>query len=112
MKNFVIITLLATALLAGAAQPKPARVPPPGLAVAEKDRVALRAGADALAKEIESLRSSPQRELLPDVDVTFTAAGLASNAQQTPKLPDWAVFEMAGNTVTLADFFDEQWRVR
>lgn len=77
MKNFVIITLLATALLAGAAQPKPARVPPPGLAVAEKDRVALRAGADALAKEIELLRSSPQRELLPDVEIFHKAVDWA-----------------------------------
>ena len=77
MKNFTVLTLLATALLAGAAQPKPARVPPPGLAIAEKDRAALRAGADALAKEIESLRSSPQRELLPDVEIFHKAVDWA-----------------------------------
>ncbi len=77
MKHFTLVLLLATALLAGAAQPKPARVPPPGLAIAEKDRAALRAGADALAKEIESLRSSPQRELLPDVEIFHKAVDWA-----------------------------------
>ncbi len=77
MKLHCVILLLVTALLAGAAQPKPARVPPPGLAITEKDRAALRAGAEALAKEIEALRSSPQRELLPDVEIFHKAVDWA-----------------------------------
>jgi hypothetical protein len=55
---------------------------------------------------------NPNRYVVVNSGFTFAAAGFASNAQQTPKLPDWAVFEMAGNTVALADFFDEQWRVK
>jgi hypothetical protein len=44
---------------------------------------------------------------------TFAAAGLGSNAQQTPKLPDYAVFDFQRDgAVVLADFFDEEWRVR
>jgi predicted esterase len=55
---------------------------------------------------------NPQRYIVVNSGFTFAAAGLGSNAQQTPKLPDYAVFEMAGNSVALADFFDEQWRVK
>jgi predicted esterase len=73
MKKIFVAILFTSALLIEAAQPKPARVPPPGLAIAEKDRVALRAGADALAQEIESLRNSPRRELLPDVEIFYKA---------------------------------------
>ena len=43
---------------------------------------------------------------------TFAAAGTGSHAQQTPKLPDYAVFDMANDSVVLADFFDEQWQLR
>ena len=44
---------------------------------------------------------------------TFAAAGLGSNAQQTPKLPDYAVFDFQHDgAVVLADFFDKQWKVR
>jgi predicted esterase len=77
MKIIATATLLAAVLLAGAAQPKPARVPPPGLTIAGKDRDALRAGADELAVEIESLRSSPGRELLPDVEIFHKAVDWA-----------------------------------
>jgi len=69
----LFISTLALTFTAHAAQPKPTRVPPPGLAIAEKDRAALRSGADALAVEIESLRSSPRRELLPDVEIFHKA---------------------------------------
>jgi predicted esterase len=55
---------------------------------------------------------NPQRYVVVNSGFTFAAAGLGSNAQQTPKLPDYAVFEVAGNSVVLADFFDEQWRVQ
>jgi len=44
---------------------------------------------------------------------TFAAAGLGSNARQTPKLPDYAVFDLERDgAVVLADFFDENWKVR
>ena len=46
-------------------------------------------------------------------DEASAAAGAGSNAQQTPKLPDYAVLDIANSgTVVLADFFDEQWRVK
>jgi pimeloyl-ACP methyl ester carboxylesterase len=54
-----------------------ARVPPPGLAIAEKDRTELRSGADALGREIVSLRSSPMAELLPDVEIYHKAVDWA-----------------------------------
>ena len=43
---------------------------------------------------------------------TFAAVGSGSNAQQTPKLPDYAVLNVADGSVALADFFDEQWKFR
>ncbi|HEY0552000.1 MAG TPA: prolyl oligopeptidase family serine peptidase [Verrucomicrobiae bacterium] len=54
-----------------------ARVPPLGIAIAEKDRAELRSGADALAREIASLRSSPTAELLPDVEIFHKAVDWA-----------------------------------
>jgi hypothetical protein len=42
---------------------------------------------------------------------TFADAGSGSNAQQTPKLPDYAVLDLE-STVVAADFFDEQWKLR
>jgi predicted esterase len=54
-----------------------ARVPPPGIAIAEKDRDELRSGAAALAREILSLRSSPMAELLPDVEIFHKAVDWA-----------------------------------
>jgi hypothetical protein len=54
---------------------------------------------------------------------TFADRGGASNAQQTPKLPDWAVLDVSGTNVTSpvavycghpvlnAGFFDESWQV-
>ena len=69
-----------TASVALAAAPKPARVPPPGLAIAAKDRAELRAGADALAREIALVRSLPalsKPELWPDVEVFYKAVDWA-----------------------------------
>jgi pimeloyl-ACP methyl ester carboxylesterase len=77
MKCFTAAALISSALLVGAAQPRLTRVPPPGIAIAEKDRAGLRAGADALAEEIKALRSSPQREWLPDVEVFHKAVDWA-----------------------------------
>ena len=56
---------------------------------------------------------SRRHYLVVNSGFTFAAAGLGSNAQQTPKLPDYAVFDLQRNgAVVLADFFDEQWKVR
>ena len=55
---------------------------------------------------------NPKRYVVVNSGFTFAAAGSGSNAQQTPRLPDYAVLEVAGSSVVLADFFDEQWRVR
>jgi hypothetical protein len=77
MKITFAAILLTSVLLTEAAQPKSARVPPPGLTIGERDRVELRMGVDALAKEIDSLRTSPQRELLPDVEIFHKAVDWA-----------------------------------
>ena len=48
---------------------------------------------------------------------TFRAGATVSNAQQTPKLPDWALIdvtkpssERAAGEILAAGFFDEFWR--
>ena len=56
---------------------------------------------------------NPQRYVVVNSGFTFAAAGSASNARQTPKLPDYAVLDTEhDDAVVLADFFDEQWRLR
>ena len=56
---------------------------------------------------------NPKRYLVVNNGFTFAAAGSGSNAQQTPKLPDYAVLDITLNgAVVLADFFDEQWRLK
>lgn len=70
----IAIALLGPSLAQAAA---PTRVPPPGIAIAGKDRAELRAGADALAREIDSLRSSKHAALLPDVEIFHKAADWA-----------------------------------
>ena len=47
----------------------------------------------------------------------FTFRGFGSNANQTPKLPDYAIVDVSkddpfANGVTTAGFFDEQWQVK
>lgn len=80
MKTFLIGLVVSsfgfTAALT-AAQLKLTRVPPPGIAIAEKDRMELRAGADSLAREIAALRSFPRSDLLPDVEIFFKAVDWA-----------------------------------
>jgi pimeloyl-ACP methyl ester carboxylesterase len=73
----MLIAFYSVACAAAGAQPKPGRVPPPGIVIAENDRAELRAGADALAREIASLRSSALRELVPDVQIYHKAADWA-----------------------------------
>lgn len=77
--------LLAGALAAVADGPadniaeKVRPIPPPGIAVPEKDRSELRAGLDSLGHEIAALRSAPaaQAELLPDVEIFHKAVRYA-----------------------------------
>lgn len=54
---------------------------------------------------------NPKRYVVLNSGFTFAAAGQGSNAQQTPKLPDYAVISLADGKAVLAGFFDEQWRV-
>lgn len=61
---------------------------------------------------------NPSRYVVINSGFTYAVVGGGSNANQTPKLPDWAVIDM---TVPLADrlrsgiadanFFDEQWHL-
>ncbi len=78
MKILILGFALAVSTLPiPAAQPKPTRVPAPGIAIAEEDRAELRAGADALAEEIAPLRSSKMSVLLPDVEIFHKAVDWA-----------------------------------
>ncbi|MDB6148870.1 MAG: hypothetical protein JWQ44_318 [Chthoniobacter sp.] len=60
---------------------------------------------------------NPQRYVVLNSSFTFREAAALNNAQQTPKLPDWAIVDLRtppdayhpGRIVT-AGFFDEQWR--
>jgi hypothetical protein len=65
---------------------------------------------------------NPERYIVLNSGFTFADRGGASNAQQTPKLPDWAVLELDGNgrraassysgtPVLDAGFFNEAWQV-
>ena len=68
---------MGAALYAASDSARPTRVPPPGIAITEGDRAELRAGADALAREIESLRSAKFHALLPDVEIFHKAVDWA-----------------------------------
>jgi hypothetical protein len=61
---------------------------------------------------------NPKRYVVINSGFTFALVGGASNSQQTPKLPDWAILDMnvartnrleAG--VADANFFNEQWQI-
>lgn len=56
---------------------------------------------------------NPERYVVVNSGHTF-AAWNGTNARQTPWLPDWAVFSLAGDrpTVNAAGFFDEAWQLR
>ena len=56
---------------------------------------------------------NPRRYVVLNSGFTFARVLPASNAQQTPKLPDYAVLDLAhDDAVVCADFFDESWRVK
>ena len=62
---------------------------------------------------------NPTKYVVINSGFTFTQFGAASNSQQTPKLPDWAVLDMSttpaqridGKGVVDAAFFGEKWEV-
>ena len=55
---------------------------------------------------------NPKRYIVLNTGFTFCEYGRSSNALQVPKLPDYAVLEIANpNNVALAGFFDEEWKV-
>ena len=70
---FIAIVMTSVLSFTALAQPPPAkRLPPAGVAIPEKDRTELTAGATALGAEIESLRAALKGKpellaLLPDV---------------------------------------------
>jgi dienelactone hydrolase len=59
---------------------------------------------------------NPEKYVVVNSGFTFSEFGSASNAQQTPKLPDWAVVDMAvpiaerlRSGIREAGFFNERW---
>ncbi len=84
------------------------------------DAKSIRAGNDAfpasshVAVMIYPNPLNPSRYIVVNSGFTFPEAGAGSNANQTPKLPDFAVVRLEGaatNRVAAADFFDEQWKL-
>jgi hypothetical protein len=56
---------------------------------------------------------NPKRYIVLNTGFTFCEYGRSSNALQIPKLPDYAVLEIApAQNVALAGFFDEEWKPR
>ncbi len=63
---------------------------------------------------------NPSRYLVINSGFTFPQYAGASNSQQTPKLPDWAILDLSvpladrvlGKGVVAADFFDERWQLK
>jgi hypothetical protein len=53
---------------------------------------------------------NPRRYVVLNTGFTFARAGAGSNAQQTPKLPDYAMLKTSDDSVAMAGFFDEEWR--
>lgn len=60
---------------------------------------------------------NPDRYVVINSGFTFREAAALNNAQQTPKLPDWAIIDLRTppdaywpGKVAAAGFFDEQWR--
>jgi len=62
---------------------------------------------------------NPQRYVVINSGFTYSEFGAASNSQQTPKLPDWAVLDLSvpamtrvnGTGVADAGFFGEHWEL-
>ncbi|MCA9052515.1 MAG: hypothetical protein KDA75_01700 [Planctomycetaceae bacterium] len=62
---------------------------------------------------------NPTKYVVLNSSLTYREYDYLNNARQTPKLPDWAVFDLSeppgarwAGKVVAADFFDEHWEVR
>ena len=63
---------------------------------------------------------NPSRYIVINSGFTFPQYAGASNSQQTPKLPDWAILDLSvplaervlGKGVVDANFFDERWQLK
>jgi hypothetical protein len=62
---------------------------------------------------------NPKKYVVLNSGFTFREYDYLNNARQVPKLPDWAVLDISvppssrfPGKVVLADFFDEQWKLR
>ena len=61
---------------------------------------------------------NPKRYVVVNSGFTFALVGGASNSQQTPKLPDWAILDLnvarpdrIEKGVADANFFNERWEL-
>jgi len=61
---------------------------------------------------------NPKRYVVINGGFTFAEFGSASNAQQTPKLPDWAIVDIGvpresrlASGIADAGFFNERWEL-
>jgi dienelactone hydrolase len=54
---------------------------------------------------------NPSHYMVLNSGFTFVDAAPTSNALQIPRLPDYAVFDLAAGCVADAGFFDEKWRL-
>lgn len=62
---------------------------------------------------------NPERYIVLNSGITFRENDYLNNAMQTPKLPDWAVVDLAEapskyapGKIVAADFFNEQWKLK
>ncbi|MCA9267802.1 MAG: hypothetical protein KDA41_05000, partial [Planctomycetales bacterium] len=62
---------------------------------------------------------NPARYVVLNSGFTYREYDYLNNARQTPKLPDWAIFDLRGPTTSQraatiadADFFDEAWQLK
>lgn len=52
---------------------------------------------------------NPKKYVVLNSGFTFATEAATSNSRQTPKLPDYAVLDLASGRVVRAGFFDEEW---
>jgi hypothetical protein len=100
----------SNAVLAKIADRLPIRWTREGVTVAGKNY-----GADAVPVLVYPNPLNPERYVVINSGHTWTQKEIdASNANLTPKLPDWAVLKPGGGAteVLAADYFDEGWKLK
>ncbi|MEA3213622.1 MAG: hypothetical protein QOE70_6679 [Chthoniobacter sp.] len=95
MRHFLASFILLPTVLLAQATPTVKQAPPPGIAVPEADAAELKAGLDALGKQIDALPNkgslaSPQRAFWPDVAVLHKAVRYALQYGEFFKPPEIA----------------------